>query len=60
MSARCDECSNARIVHSENGSHAACTLSNKRQERCLMDERFFKRIISLKQDQEEEEGGSNA
>lgn len=42
MSKRCDECRNARAVSSENGIHYSCTLSNKRQERCFMTERFFK------------------
>lgn len=39
------DCANARPVHSENGVHYACTLSNKRQERCFAEGRYFKTSI---------------
>lgn len=39
MSARCDECANARAT----GNGYVCALSNKRKERCYMEERYFKK-----------------
>ena len=39
MSAMCDECANARNT----GKGYVCTLSNKRKERCYMEERIFKK-----------------